>query len=538
MSLLVEPISIESRPPPRFETDRPTRPPFNLRPRVALSLLLAWSALLFFPGLTTGELCRTQGLRAILAQEMLHSGNWIVPTLHGQPLLTKPPGMYVAIALASRPAGRVTEWSARLPSAFAATVTVLLIYWYFGRCLGSAGGFIAAAITPACFMWLDKAPSAEIDMLQVAWVTAAILCFLRGLEPQTRSTCWWTFALLCVSGGFLTKWTAPAFFYGSVIPLLFWRRQWRLLFGRTHLVAVAVGGSVCLLWISLVITRTGWDVFAETVSREALQHLSPAHHPRPYPWGETLTHPFKLLAASLPWSLFALLSLRPGFSQLWSGRAHTLLQALHCWTWPNMVFWSLVPEHSPRHSFPLFPGLAGLAAFVWLALFQRKNAVAAWHALSLRRAWHRLLRFPTPFEDSGRATRTSRAYALFFCVLAAWVVVKLSFVQVVLPARNQGRDIRQKAAVLDRHVPAGETLYLFRLKDDGLMFYYGRPVRRLADPSQLPSSGEPVFCIVDATEWRQWSSPERADVVQSLQDQQGSPIVLLRVTNSAPGSSP
>src|ERR1700681_1220381 len=77
----------------------------------------------FFYGLDTGELYRNETLRAIIAREMLRTGNWLVPTLYGQPLFTKPPGMYVAIALCSWPFGAVTEWTARLPSALAATCT-------------------------------------------------------------------------------------------------------------------------------------------------------------------------------------------------------------------------------------------------------------------------------------------------------------------------------------------------------------------------------------------------------------------------------
>ena len=77
--------------------------------------------------------------------------------------------------------------------------------------------------------------------------------------------------------------------------------------------------------------------------------------------------PFLLLATNLPWSPFALLTLRRGFTRLWDEDARRLLMACHCWTWPNLVFWSIVPEHAARHSFPLFPGFAGLAAFVWVA---------------------------------------------------------------------------------------------------------------------------------------------------------------------------
>src|SRR5262249_25337665 len=161
----------------------------------------------------------------------------------------------------------------------AATAVVFLFYWYFGRQLGRRAGLIAGLLVPVGFMWLDKASAAEIDTLQVAWVTAAILFFLRALEEEDRETgrqgdkepgvvafrgrlgaegveeirpveavslspClpvsvsafrWWFAAMLCVAGGVLTKWTAPAFFYATAITLLWRRGQLRLLLGRRHL---------------------------------------------------------------------------------------------------------------------------------------------------------------------------------------------------------------------------------------------------------------------------------------------------------------
>src|SRR5262245_39636018 len=206
------------------------------RPRQGpiILLVLAWCAVLFFFGITRGELWRTESLRAIIAAEMLDSGNWLVPRLYGQPLFTKPPGMYAAIALVSWPVGEVRAWTARLPSALAAMATVFLFYGYIGRQLGRRAGFIAALILPLSVVWLDKAPSAEIDMLQLFWVSAAILAFLRALESEEEGPgrlSWWLLSLLCVAGGLLTKWTAPVFFYGTAVPLLVWRGRLRLLFG-------------------------------------------------------------------------------------------------------------------------------------------------------------------------------------------------------------------------------------------------------------------------------------------------------------------
>src|SRR5262249_56454347 len=101
--------------------------------------------------------------------------------------------------------------------------------------------------------------------------------------PLSSRWFWWLAALLCVGGGVLTKWTAPAFFYGTAVPLLWWRGRLRLLLGRGHLAGAALAAAVCLGWAGLAVALTGWGVFSRTVSREALQRLWPGHHPRPLP---------------------------------------------------------------------------------------------------------------------------------------------------------------------------------------------------------------------------------------------------------------
>jgi 4-amino-4-deoxy-L-arabinose transferase-like glycosyltransferase len=521
---------------------------------LCIVLLLSFCGILFFYGLNVGELWRTEGLRAIIAAEFLRTGNWVVPVLYGEPLFTKPPGMYAAIALCSWPVGGVTLWTARLPSALAATATVFLIYWYVGRQLGRRGGLVAALVLPLSPMWLEKATAAEIDMLHLMWTTAAIVFFLRALEDEEAgslnaecrmpnaermpnakcrmpksvlepfalrpSSCfrhstfdirhsgfplWWFAAFLCVAAGVMTKWTTPVFFYGMALPLLWWRGQLRLLWGRQHLMGLALAVGVCLAWAATAVWLTGWDVFASTIEREAMQRLSPRYSPRPYPWLESLGHPLKLLLINLPFSAVALLALRPGFSRLWDEKGRRLLQALHCWTWPNMLFWSLPTEHTPRHSFPLFPGLAGLAAMVILAWM---NGKLAWRVPRIR-----------PGQ-------------VLAVLVAAWLLLKIMYVQVAPPHHAGARQPRDKGELLAGLIPLGQVLYVFNFKDEGIMFYYGRPVLRLQSPQELPRSTRPVYCVLLLRELEAWRDSGRMEVVRRLADQQGDPMVLVRVSRS------
>ena len=482
------------------------------RPRRAAVplLLVTFTAFLLLYGLNAGELYRTESLRAVLGAEFLRGAGRVVPTLYGEPLLTKPPGMYAAIALASWPAGAVSAATARLPSVFAAGLAVWLFYCAFGRSLGRQAGLTAAALLPASFLWLDRVPSAEIDMLQLAWVAAAVLFFLRALElheapgPRRRwaEWRWWQAALLCVAGGLLTKWTAPAFFYLTVVPLLWWRGRLRCLWQAPHLVAAALAALPCLAWAGAAVAAVGWDTVYETVRREALLRLSPAHHPRPYPWGELLQFPALVLLGTLPWSLCARPALRPRFGRLWDERGRMLWQALHCWAWVNLLFWTVVPGHRPRHVLPLQPALAGLAAMVW----------HAWLTGRLPWPWPRL-----------------RPLRVFVGLLVLWLAVKLAFVHVLIPQRNEGRGARRSGEQLAALVPDGELLFLCGLKDEGILFYYGRPARRVTDTAHLPRSAAPLHCLLTEAEWQAWRGPGAAEVLDRLRDEQGAGCVLVRV---------
>jgi hypothetical protein len=498
--------------------------------RFAPLLVLSWCSALFAYGLSAGPLYRTESLRAIIGAECLH-GNWLYPVLYGEPFLTKPPGQYAAIGLCSLPFGHVTAISARLPSVFAATAVVILIYGLFRRTLGERSAVIAALLLPTSVLWLEKVTSAEIDMTLVGWVTAALVLFHRSISASVRfSAVWMILALLCAAAGTLTKWTAPAFFYLTVVPFLFWRGQLRLLFGWRHLLGAGVATIILMSWAAAVSERVGWDTLSDTIRKEAEYRFHSPAKTKGYPWGGVLIYPLLVLAAHLPVSLFALTTLRPSFFRLWDDRGRMLLQFLHCWTWPNLIFWALVPNHNVRYALPLSPGLMGLGIMGFLAWWGRFRAIGenlTAQPPSLERKGEKrpfgggveegfspVVLHPTPWR-----------VRLFVGFLACWLVAKIVFVEVVIPHRTAGRSAEITADQLRELVPPGETLHLFKLKDEGIMFYYGRPARKLHNPHDLPRGG---YAVLIEQEWNDRAAFGEIELVRWMYDQQGDPLILVR----------
>jgi hypothetical protein len=118
---------------------------------------------------------------------------------------------------------------------------------------------------------------------------------------------------------------------------------------------------------------------------------------------------------------------------------------------------------------------------------------------------------------------------VFFTLVASWVALKIVFVTTIVPARDRPRTPSLKGQQIASIVPTRCTLYLFRLKDEGILFYYGRPARRLPAPTFLPVSNESMYCLLTESEFEQWTGPRPADVLLRLSDEQQHPIVLVKV---------
>src|SRR5207253_1458171 len=124
--------------------------------------------------------------------------------------------------------------------------------------------------------------------------------------------------------------------------------------------AAGIAIAVCAIWAAAVAQPVGWETLTDTIRKEAAYRFNPPPKAKGYPWGDMALYPLLVLASHLPLSAFALLTLRPGFFAHWDDRGQQLLRFLHCWAWPSLLFWALVPNHNVRYALPLSPGLMGL----------------------------------------------------------------------------------------------------------------------------------------------------------------------------------
>src|SRR5262249_11820120 len=128
-------------------------------------LLIAVSAGLFLINLGGPSLWdMDEGKNATAAYEMMERNDWITPYFNAEIRVDKPALLYWLQIAAYKLFG-VQEFSARLPSALAGLLTVLLTYELGRSMFGGSSGLLAALILASCPMFSAAAHFANPDAL-------------------------------------------------------------------------------------------------------------------------------------------------------------------------------------------------------------------------------------------------------------------------------------------------------------------------------------------------------------------------------------
>lgn len=199
-------------------------------PALACILLITLWAVSTLPGLNAVGLINWQeSARALVAQRMHTSGDWIVPTIADQPYLAKPPMLYWAELTLCRLTGRPPgEAELRSTVALAGLTGVLLTY-FAGRsilCAGVDRGGVRssaessdelnaiAALWAGIFLatgilYVRSSRIGELDILLAPWTVGAIWgctwAWVREDAGLARRMLAIVLASVCCAGAALTK---------------------------------------------------------------------------------------------------------------------------------------------------------------------------------------------------------------------------------------------------------------------------------------------------------------------------------------------
>jgi len=357
------------------------------RTRTDSLLLAAFCAFLFFYGLGQFGLIGADEPRyAQVAREMLERHDWVTPVLGGGPWLEKPPLYYWQAMLAYKIFG-VSDWAARLPSAFDATFLVLGVYFFlrgFRRGMEVDG----ALITASCAGIIGYARAASMDMALAAAFTLGMLGWWAWREGGNRI--YLAMFYVCISLGMLAKGpVAPSL---AVMVIVFYAgavRDWRLILRTLWLPGILLFCVIALPWYWAVQMRNP-SFFQEFIVEHNLARYSKNlyHHTEPLWYYFPVT-----TLALLPWAVFviaaliqsvvALRRLRTSTGAGERGFENQFGVFAGCWLIVPVIFFSISQSKLPGYILPAVPAGALLLTEYLRQRIERSEAesVAKWLAV-------------------------------------------------------------------------------------------------------------------------------------------------------------
>ena len=264
------------------------------------ALLLTAGAALFLLNLGGATLWDVdEGKNSTASGIMLESGDYIVPYFNGELRVDKPALLYWLQVGAYRLFG-INEFAARLPSALAALLTVLLCYELGRRLFSPLSALLAGLVLASTPMLAGAARFANPDALLNFLTVLTLFVFWRGLSAPN----WFWYVAMGVTSGLAVLAKGPV---GVVLPtaviglFLLWNRRLRIMINVRFLLCFQAFCLVALPWYILVGMETRGDFlrgfFLQHNLRRALNTME-SHG------GSALYYPLVLIAGFVPWSMF------------------------------------------------------------------------------------------------------------------------------------------------------------------------------------------------------------------------------------------
>ncbi len=347
----------------------------------ALLAITALWATIYLPGLGGPELKGEEGRRILPGLAMLESGEWVVPSMEGQPYLRKPPLYNWAVVASVRATGRVNEFTARLPSVTCVLLLalgggVLLASFVAGPGARPADRAKAAFLTGALLLvhsgLLEKGRLAELEAMFTSLSGLGMALWMMLWRQEAPKWLTWTLPGVWLGVAMLCKGpTHYVFFYAVVVATLKRDRSLRELLHPAHFAGLAVAWGIFALWAVPFRQRVASVAPDLDAGSTWVQQLTSRLGFESFNLADWLLSPVDALVMFLPWMIVIVVFWRklPAVAAKLGGRDEALVLGLRTGVLVSVVAILLVPETRARFVQPVtLPMLALAAVLLWHAL--------------------------------------------------------------------------------------------------------------------------------------------------------------------------
>jgi 4-amino-4-deoxy-L-arabinose transferase-like glycosyltransferase len=288
--------------------------------------------------------------RAIIAQEMLLSNNYIAPTIYSRDYQRKPPLHNIAIALLSSDDGDVSRRSARMVSILSVLIIGIAVYLLMVN-EDQKRAFIAALLAAGSYqVACEFGSTAELDVFFAMLVTLSFVIYMKF----PKSSIALVLSALLMGASVITKFFGPLFFYPGIILYLIlnsegrWRGFGRL--GIHFLLSLAIPA----LWIFLYFKQVDPESFVKTAAFEANARAGTSILDFIKHFFE---YPFRIFAVLFPGSLILIAAFK-------KNRNRDSLYKISLYLFViSLVIFTLMSSSRDRYMIPAFPFFAIVAAY-------------------------------------------------------------------------------------------------------------------------------------------------------------------------------
>ena len=315
--------------------------------------------------------------RGLVSLEMLLSGNWLVPTINGEPYLNKPPLYNWLLALSYKTFG-VNEFALRMPVIAAIFFFGWIIYRYSKQHIGHKAAVLVSLlfITNGRILIYDSL----IGLIDILYSSLVFLSFMVVYNYGKKEKWFHAFMLsyLIVVAGFLMKGLPSLVYQAILLPVFFiGEGKWKVLFHKAHFAAILV--MVLLLgtyyyfyfnevnlsaneFVTRLITESTDRTVVNASTQKTILYI--------------LGFPLIYIYNFAPWTLFLLLIIRNNWINRLTENHFVRFNAI-LFFFCSLIYW-LSPNSIARYMFMIVPLSFNVAAWYYTDERNENSLVKKW----------------------------------------------------------------------------------------------------------------------------------------------------------------